>query len=273
MACAIYFITSLLILSVGTVRFTKGYFFKSVGILCATLVYCVFCFIAFGKLHGFFPSQNIERFISQHGYDAAILPFSVSNLIQVVLIGGCIFNLLTALAIWWKTEFWKYSIISIFIFCLVGLGIGPVIGLSPIYSLFALCCAFMASVAWVLGLTYVEFCVIGNIWIPCVAIISTAIFLVYASRCYLRSHSGMTRVWAIGTIIFAFLQIVGAMLLLYHYAGTIREAFYRCMQDLKLLAALAHTSYEAVNIFLWVFIGTSLLAFNIYVGRCLLKRK
>lgn len=83
MACTVYFITSLLILSAGTVRFNKGYLVKSVGILCATLVYCVFCFIAFGKLHGSLPSQSIEHFISQHGYDAARLPFSVSNLIQV----------------------------------------------------------------------------------------------------------------------------------------------------------------------------------------------
>lgn len=84
---------------------------------------------------------------------------------------------------------------------------------------------------------------------------------------------GMTKVWAIGTIIFAFLQIIGAMLLLYHYVGTIHEAFYRCVQDLNLLAALAHTSYAAVNIFFWVFIGTSLLTFNIFVGRCFLKRE
>lgn len=272
MACTIYFITSLLILSAGTARFNKDFLVKSVGILCATLVYCVFCFIAFGKLQGFLPSQSIEHFISQHGYDATRFPFSVSNLIQVALTGGCAFNLFTALAIWRKVGFWKYCIISVLLFCLVGLAVGPFIGLSPIYSLFDLCCAFMASVAWVLGLTYIEFCVIGNIWIPCAAIISTAIFLVCASCRYLRSHSGMTGVWAIGTIIFAFLQIIGAMLLLCHYAGTMREAFFRCVQDLKLLAALAHTSYEVVNIFLWVLVGSSLLAFNIFVGRRFLKR-
>lgn len=273
MAYTIYLITSLLILSAGTARFNKVNLAKSVGILCGTLVYCVFCFIVFGKLQGVLPSQSVEQFISQHGYDAGRLPIAVSNLVQLALIGGCLLNLFTVLAIWRKTGFWKYCIVIVLLFCLAGVLIGPVIGLSPIYSLFGLCCAFMASVAWVLGLTYAEFCVIGNIWIPCAAVIGTASFLVYASWCNMRLHSGMASVWPIGTIIFAFLQIIGAMLLLYHYAGTMREAFYRCVQDLKLLAALAHTSYEAVNIFLWVFVGTSLLAFNIFIGKCFLKRK
>ncbi len=273
MAGTLFFSTSLLILSAGIARFNKDTLVKSVGVLCATLIYCAFCFIVFGKLQGFLPSQSVEQFISQHGYDASRLPIAVSNFVQLALIGGCVFNLFTVLAIWWETGFWKYCIVTVLLFCLAGVVFGPVIGQSPICSLFGLCCAFMASVSWGLGLTYAEFCVIGNIWIPCAAIIGTSSFLVYASWRYMRSHSGMTRVWPIGTIVFAFLQIIGAMLLLHHYAGTMHEAFYRCVQDLKLLAALAHTSYEAVNIFLWVFIGTSLLTFNIYVGRCLLKRK
>ena len=265
----LFFSTSLLILSAGIARFNKDTLVKSVGVLCATLIYCAFCFIVFGKLQGFLPSQSISHFITQHGYDTAQLPFPLSNLIQVALIGGCLFNLYTAMAIWWKIGFWKYCILSVLLFCLIGVAIGPVIGLSSIHSLFVLCCGFMASVAWVLGLTYIEFCVIGNIWIPCAAIISTAFFLVYASYCCIRS--GVMVILTIITSILGIIQIASAIFVLYHYVGTMYEAFYRCVQDLKYLAALAHTSYEVVNIFIWVFVGVSLLTFNIVVGRCFIR--
>lgn len=269
MACTLLFITSLVILSAGIARFNKITLAKSVGVLCTALVYCVFCFIVFGKLQGFIPSQSIEQFISQHGYDVARLPFPVYNLIQATLIGGCTFNLYTALAIWCNAGIGKYSIISVFLFCFIGLAIGPVAGLSPIDSLFLLCCAFMTSVAWVLGLTYVEFCVIGNIWIPCLFIMGAAIFLTYASYRCLRL--GMMVIPASITSIFGITQIISIILLLLHYMGTMNEAFYRCVQDLKYLATLAHTSYEVVNIFIWVFVGVSLLIFNIVVGRFFIK--
>lgn len=130
----------------------------------------------------------------------------------------------------------------------------------------------MAIVGWVLGLTYVEFCVIGNIWIPCAAIIGTALFLIYASFGCLKLRPGSIRILTVGTILFAVLQIVMSILLLYHYAGTMHDAFFRCVHDLRYLAAIAHTSYEAVNIFLWVFVGVSLLTFNITMSRYLMKR-
>lgn len=269
----LYFVSSLLIIIIAIKSFFR--FSRRNGLLLTVVsaIYVIYSFFVFEKMAGLVPAITIGQFIAQQGFDTTSFPYPLSLVINVALCGGILFNTLTAVWIWLRGGLWKWCLTMLVGFCIVSACAGIPIGISPLYSLFGVCCAFMASVAWVLGLTYVEFCVIGNIWIPCAAIIGTAAFLVYASSSYLRFHSGMTRVWSIGTIVFALLQIIGAMLLLHHYAGTMHEAFYRCVQDLKLLAALAHTSYEAVNIFLWVFIGISLLAFNIYVGRCLLKRK
>lgn len=265
----LYFVSSLLIIIIAIKSFFR--FSRRNGLLLTVVsaIYVIYSFFVFEKMAGLVPAITIGQFIAQQGFDTTSFPYPLSLVINVALCGGILFNTLTAVWIWLRGGLWKWCLTMLVGFCIVSACAGIPIGISPLYSLFGVCCAFMASVAWVLGLTYVEFCVIGNIWIPCAAIIGTAAFLVYASYCCLRS--GVMVILTIITSILGIIQIASAIFVLYHYVGTMYEAFYRCVQDLKYLAALAHTSYEVVNIFIWVFVGVSLLTFNIVVGRCFIR--
>lgn len=112
----------------------------------------------------------------------------------------------------------------------------------------------------------------GNIWLPCASFIGTAIFLVCASWRCLRSCAGGVRVLSVGSIVVGLLEIVGSVMLLRHYAGTMDEAFDRCVNDLKDLAAATGTSYQGANLIVYIATGVCLLAFNIAMGRYLMRR-
>lgn len=255
----IFFLSSLLIVFTSFFRLYKYRDCRYLTVL--SVIYSVFCFMAFGKIAGFIAAQSIESIVTQYGYDASRLPVSVSGLIKCGLIGGCTFNLFTAIWIWLRGGFWKYCLISVVLFCIVGLAAAPVVGISPIYSLFGMCCGFMASVAWVLGLTYVEFCVIGNIYVPALAVILTAIYMVYNCRtAYNIIVKDLVTLSGIS-------QMAAVILLLWHYWGSYDYAFYQCVKDLRGLADRYHTTYEAVNIVIYVLIIPAFLAVDIIIGR------
>lgn len=259
---AVYFTSSLLIVLTGIVRYNRNTISSSIYVIIISICYSIFCFIAFGKIQGFIPSDNISSLISQHGYDPSRLPLSISKLTRFGLIGGIIFNIFTVFWLILKGGFWNYCLISAILFCTVGLAIGPFIGLNPIYSLFGLCCGFMAAVAWVFGLTYVEFCVIGNIYIPSIAIILAAANLI---RSLVMKHFLLK--WLI--IIVGACQIIGVFVLLHHYYGGFNYAFYQCVKDLNALAKNYDTTYEAVNIFIYIVIIPLFFAIDIILWRLL----
>lgn len=136
------------------------------------------------------------------------------------------------------------------------------------------CTGFLPGVAivgWAFGLTYVQFCVIGNIWVPCTAVIAASGYLVYAAVSRFGALSAAqkaVRVLAVGA---AAVQIVAMVMLLRHYAGTFDYAFYECVRDLKMIAAMFGTTYIIVNIVIYVLLGVILLALDIIAARLLLS--
>ena len=213
---------------------------RSVALIIAATVYAALCFVAYGKLAGLIPCVQIMEIINQKGYDTSVLPLSVEKLLDLLLAGGILFNILTAVWFFLRWGFWKWCLTVAAVFCISSAAMGPLLlNMSPLYSLFGACCGIMAGVGWILGLTYVEFCVIGNIWVPCAAMMFASAYLIYAS--------------------------------LRNYAGTMQEAFYRCVRDLRMLAQIFHTTYEAVNIFIYVFLGVAILAFDIISAKLLLR--
>lgn len=258
MAYSLYFITSLLIIIAFIPRLKKG--FPSICLIIIAICYSAFCFVAFGKLQGFIPSEPITGLISEQGYDPSRLPVPIAKLIKVGLLCGVAFNLFTAIWILLKGKLWSYCLVSASSFCLVGLILGFFIHLNPLYSLFGVCCGFMASVAWVLGLSYIEFCVIGNIYIPAIAIIVTAIYLL--KGCLFRK--GLC-----GKLmsVFGASQIIAVILLLWHYWGGFHYAFYQCVRDLKFLAQHLESTYEAINIYIYVVIIPLILVIDLILYR------
>ena len=256
----VYFMSSLLIVGIVIYRFNKKAISRSGIIILAAVCYSVFCFVAFGKVKGFIPTVSIASLISQQGYDSSRLPLSISQFTRLGLICGIAFNLFTAVWLVLKGKFWSYCLISALLFCIVGLVMGAFIGLNPIYSLFGLCCGFMAAVAWVLGLSYVEFCVIGNIYIPVFIIMLAALYLIFSCVKEQIRHD-----WLF--IIYGTIQIIGGFALLIHYYGGYNDVFNQCVYDLNTLGKYFGVTYESINIYIYVCIIPLILAIDIILLR------
>lgn len=217
---------------------------SSVLLLASTTIYFLICAIASGRLSGIIPTQSIAEIVNQHGFDPNSLFMPIDTGIELAQIVIVIFNIFCTFWIWHGYGFWSWFLTCIGIFFIVGGFAGIVLQVNPIYIWFGACCGIMLIVGWVLGLSYIEFCVIGNIWLPALTIIASAISMmvnVKKSPWILKS----------GCYIFGILQIVAMLLLLLHYWGSMDCAFYLCVRDLRNLASHFHTTYEIVNIIVY----------------------
>lgn len=275
-ASLIFFITSLLIIGAAVKSYRNLSRWNGILLLAASAVYSVFCLMAFIKSIGVTPGQVFAQVMGQPHEPVILHPDidmnSFSLYMTLTFCGGILVNVVTSIWVWLRGGLWKWCLTMAAAFCVVGACVGLLGGVSPIRSLFLFCCAFMAAVGWVLGLSYVEFCVIGNIWVPCAAFICTAVFLICASWRCLRACGGGVRILSVVSILIGLLTIVGSVMLLCHYAGTMQEAFNRCVGDLYSLSDMFGPSYQAVNLIIYVVGGVALLAYNIAVGRYLMKR-
>lgn len=213
-------------------------------LLISTVLYFAFCALATARLCGIVPTQSIEQIVHQQGFDPRSVPVSVGALVHSGLIALIGLNLLSAFWIWRGLGFWSWFLTCVVIFFVVGGVVGIVLGLSPIYVWFGVCCGIMAMVGWVLGFSYIEFCVIGNIWLHALAIIASAIYMMAKVRNRQLLFKTLCFCWGIG-------QIAVMLILLFHYWGSMDYAFYLCVHDLRTLAATCHTTYQIINIIVY----------------------
>lgn len=248
----IFAISSILTLVVSCYRRSKTTF--------PALLFSLFCCGVFGKIIGFIPAAPINQIVNQSGFDDVNLPISIGSAVGLACGLGTAFNLLTALWIYKDWSFWRWVVFSIVGFCIACSVAGSFFGIPPLEALFGGCCGFMLLVGWVFGLTYIEFCVIGNIWIPIIAIIASVSVMIYAGR-----SNRLVILWGV-------FLIIGAVVISVHYALPMHEAFFLCVADLKWLAAQVHTTYVIVNLVIYVCLIVALLAVNIGITRKYLKK-
>lgn len=263
-ASLIYFLSSLF---VPTAAFAgrRPYTPVSRGVLvCAGILYVVFAFVAFGKIAGFILAAPLHDIIYQPGYDCHLLPLTLGEQLIIGFYAGTAFNLFSAVWIWLRAGVWWYALVAVVVFCLMGLGAGPWVGMTPIHAWFSTCCITMASVGWVLGLTYVEFCVLGNIWLPIACIMGAAAYLIYAAINHRTQIS-------YPAIILGGIQLIAGIILTVHYLGNLTAAFYRCIRDLHAVANMMHISYKAFNILLYAAIFITLMALDLLWAKHLNK--
>lgn len=167
-ASLIFFITSLLIVGAAVKSFSSLTKRDGVLLLTASALYSTFCLMAFIKTIGVTPEQITAQIIGGPE-NMAVAKVGLDTMIwqgmTLAFCGGTLFNVVTSIWIWLRGGLWKWCLTMVAAFCVVGVCAGLLMGVSPIQSLFALCCAFMAAVGLVLGLCYVDICVIGNIWL------------------------------------------------------------------------------------------------------------
>ena len=132
-------------------------------------------------------------------------------------------------------------------------------------DIFDACCKIMTYVGKGLGVSYKEICVIGNLYLQ------GGVLWLLGMACAVEGYRLLRRTnirfakWitvcgildgAVSSILFA--------LLIHRYYGGGAVAFDRCVADLFWLAKKSHTTYEVVNI--WVFIVGFLIVLFIQIA-------
>ena len=130
-------------------------------------------------------------------------------------------------------------------------------GSSLVGCFFLECCGVMAYFAWLLGLTYQEFCVIGNIYMQGAICLLAA--LAPLLLCIRTKQAPWKWLLSEGN---ALLHLVIISLFFGHYWMPLERAFDLCVQDLNRLGAIFGSSYVMVNIIIFVILFVVDLALN-----------
>lgn len=258
-----YFISSSLIILAVFLTLKRRTAVSAISLIAGSLLYSAFCLVAYGKMSGFISTESVQAIIRQKGFNPSVLPISVETIMHGGFLLGIILNIATSVWIYLRKGFWGWCLLMTGIFCLAGIISGPLAGVSPVISLFGLCCGAMAGTGWVVGLSYIDICVIGNIWIPCLGIMAASAYLIFGCVNGMRRHPAT----ALAGIIFGMLEIAGMAALLWHYHGPMNDAFYTCVRDLKMIAAMFGTTYAIVNLIIYVLGSVMLMVIDIAGGK------
>ena len=138
--------------------------------------------------------------------------------------------------------------------------------------LFDICCKIMSGLGSLLGLSYKEICVIGNIhvqggiWLLS-AMISIIVLMQHKQASLIKkSHL----ILAIG---YGFIHSILFIMFCGRYSFPIIEGFDVCVKDLQHIARNYSTTYQAINIY--IFVGGWLLSvgWNIMITKLILKNR
>ena len=136
---------------------------------------------------------------------------------------------------------------------------------------FGLCVLFLILLGKLFGLTYKQISVVFNLWVQggLLALSGLIPFGVSAFKLWESFSVG----WLALTIVFAlygFAYVYAFIKMLQHYRLPYNAAFDLCVDDLERIAAKWHTTYEMVNLLLFVLFYLILLGLNVFVGYYLL---
>lgn len=140
--------------------------------------------------------------------------------------------------------------------------------------LFDICCRIMSSLGDFFGLSYKEICVIGNIhiqggiWILSALLPITAlIWMLWKQRSFGRF---LYLIFAVG---YGLGSSILLMMFVERYSFPIIEGFDICVNDLRFIAKVYNTTYQAINIFIFVIAWLLSLGWNIMTTKLILKNK
>ena len=136
---------------------------------------------------------------------------------------------------------------------------------------FGLCVLFLILLGKLFGLTYKQISVVFNLWVQggLLALSGLIPFGVSAFKLWESFSVG----WLALTIVFAlygFAYVYAFIKMLQHYRLPYDAAFDLCVDALERIAAKWHTTYEMVNLLLFVLFYLILLGLNVFVGYYLL---
>lgn len=202
--------------------------------------------------------QQITAMVAQAGYNMD----DVLLLMSAIAFGLVILNIAFGLIIQKTKHPIAYCLALITgVLVVVSVPAAVVTDSNPLANFFMECCGVMAYFAWLLDLTYKEFCVIGNIYVQAGLCLMSA--LAPLSICLRTKLSiGKTAFCAINAIIHSVVFYVVCV----HYWMPLEDGFNLCYKELNQLAAYTGTTYIMVNIVIFVimFVGDLLANAVIY---------
>ena len=105
--------------------------------------------------------------------------------------------------------------------------------------LFDYCCQIMYALGNLLGLSYREVCVIGNIYVQGALLVAAAAVPVWFAFKQ-KSHYALRAATCVNVLCCSALVLYFC----FRYAPPLAASFDRCVEDLKSLAEAWHTTYE-----------------------------
>lgn len=235
----------------------------SVAVTIAALCYCIVLMLAAMRFCGYLPAVDDRLTNNALGYINNYLGDNLQVLLSAIIV---VVNAFVACSIWWRMPLRWFVAIVVAGFLLLGCAMSLFTSTSPLVTLFGSCCAFMAAVGYALGLTYKEFCVIGNNYVQAGLVAASALWLVVESWLVVKRQPSLA----------SWLAAVLSSLLLWAYSKVfwvicttyplpLEAAFDQCVKDLYHLADIWHTTYYHVNIIVYVVgfvgaIGSNMLA-------------
>ena len=136
---------------------------------------------------------------------------------------------------------------------------------------FGLCVLFLLLLGKLFGLTYKQISVVFNLWVQG-AVLALSGLAPFGIIVYKMSES-FSMGWLALSVVFALYGIAhvyGFIKMLKHYHLPFDDAFDLCVEDLVWLAKKWHTTYQMVNIIIFVLLYLILLGINLYLSIVLL---
>ena len=129
---------------------------------------------------------------------------------------------------------------------------------------FVLCVGFLRLLGKACGLTYIQISVVFNLWLQ--GAVLTLSGLAPAAAAIYKLYTGGSNLWLIVMVLlmaYAVVYIYGFIQMLRHYHLPFDDAFWLCVNDLEKLAQRCHTTYQVVNLVIFVLLFLVLLGANI----------
>ena len=129
---------------------------------------------------------------------------------------------------------------------------------------FGLCVLFLRLLGKIFGLTYKQISVVFNLWIQGAVLALTGV-LPFGITCYkmLTSFTPVYMVLAIVFLCYGAIYVYAFIKMLHHYHLPFDDAFDLCVEDLQALALRWHTTYQIVNLLIFIIFYLILLGLNI----------
>ena len=129
---------------------------------------------------------------------------------------------------------------------------------------FAICMGFLMLLGKLCGLTYKQISVVFNLWLQGAMLVLSAILPLVISVIHLCGCFTFPKLLVvIFLVIYALAYIWAFLRMLHHYHLPVNRAFDRCVHDLQVLARKWHTSYQVVNLLIFVVAFLLLLSLNL----------